>query len=407
MKRFVADVVGAFVEAWAELRVNKLRVLLSLVGVAVAVAALTGVVGLGSIAEQATRESSERASGRPATYFLSVYSTGAEQPDPAAVDAAFRDSVARYSISYAGGVTYTNRSVQFPGGTTDVGTQIVDVPYGEMHRVAMSEGSWFTDADAQRLAPALIVNEAFMALLGSPDLSSHPTVTLRGEQTVTAVVTGIVRTGDYDTYPSMYMLPNDWRLQSGLSGPGTDTPQYEMWLPTESGEEVSSKVQADMRASLGDGVQVDSNRQDYEAFGDSDPLGPIKLIIAGVGVLVLVLGGLGLVNIALVTVRQRIREIGVRRSFGATAPRVFFSVMLESVVGTVVAGAVGVMVAVFVVENPLVQDRIAAGGLADVPPFPVEAALLGLAAATVIGAIAGLLPALVAVRVKVIDAIRY
>ena len=53
--------------------------------------------------------------------------------------------------------------------------------------------------------------------------------------------------------------------------------------------------------------------------------------------LILLLGALGLVNIAMVTVRGRIREIGVRRSFGATAARVFVAVMLESVVATVVA----------------------------------------------------------------------
>ena len=45
---------------------------------------------------------------------------------------------------------------------------------------------------------------------------------------------------------------------------------------------------------------------------------------------VILLGALGLVNIALVTVKQRVREIGIRRSFGATAGRVFFAVMMES-----------------------------------------------------------------------------
>ena len=118
------------------------------------------------------------------------------------------------------------------------------------------------------------------------------------------------------------------------------------------------------------------------------------------------LGALGLVNISLVTVRQRIREIGIRRSFGATASRVFFAVMMESVVATVVAGAVGVFVAVLIVQAPMVRDFVASG-LTDVPAFPVEAALLGLAAAAGVGALAGLLPALVAVRVKVIDAIRF
>ncbi|MET0854000.1 MAG: ABC transporter permease, partial [Microterricola sp.] len=45
--------------------------------------------------------------------------------------------------------------------------------------------------------------------------------------------------------------------------------------------------------------------------------------------------------------------------------------------------------------------------ITDFPPFPAEAALLGMVCATVVGALAGLMPALVAVRVKVIDAIRY
>ena len=75
-------------------------------------------------------------------------------------------------------------------------------------------------------------------------------------------------------------------------------------------------------------------------------------------------------------------------------------------VATVVAGVVGVFLAVLIVQNQFVRDYVASG-LSDVPAFPVEAALIGLGAATAVGALAGLLPALVAVRVKVIDAIRY
>ncbi|HPU03602.1 MAG TPA: ABC transporter permease, partial [Rhodoglobus sp.] len=66
----------------------------------------------------------------------------------------------------------------------------------------------------------------------------------------------------------------------------------------------------------------------------------------------------------------------------------------------------GVVIAVAIVQNPWVRS-VVASGLTDVPPFPIEAAVIGLGAATAVGALAGLLPALVAVRVKVIDAIRY
>lgn len=138
-----------------------------------------------------------------------------------------------------------------------------------------------------------------------------------------------------------------------------------------------------------------------------DPFGPFKLIVTGVSILVLLLGALGLVNISMVTVKQRIREIGIRRSFGATAGRVFFAVMMESVVASAVAGVVGVMIAVLVIQSDLVQSWITSGFPVDLPPFPVEAAIIGIGAATLVGALAGLLPAIVAVRVKVINAIRY
>ena len=156
---------------------------------------------------------------------------------------------------------------------------------------------------------------------------------------------------------------------------------------------------------LGDQFAAEVYRSDYAANG-ADPFESIKLVAGGIALLVLFLGALSLVNISLVTIRQRIREIGIRRSFGATAGRVFFAVMMESVVATLAAGVIGVFLAVLVVRSPIVLAAIAPG-LIDVPAFPVDAALIGLASATAVGALAGLLPALVAVRVKVIDAIRY
>jgi putative ABC transport system permease protein len=64
--------IGSIVEAWSELRIHKTRVLLSLIGVAVAVAALTDVVALGQIAEQSQREQNERWGGRPAMVGLYI-----------------------------------------------------------------------------------------------------------------------------------------------------------------------------------------------------------------------------------------------------------------------------------------------------------------------------------------------
>ncbi|CAN5214560.1 ABC transporter permease [soil metagenome] len=404
----MTGIVGAFVEAWAELRIHRTRVLLSLIGVAVAVAALTSVVGLGAITQHATTENYERQSGRPATLFVSAYNptTGAN-PDARTLSLAFETVTERYSVDWTTRSTYTQVPLDFVEGLTPVDTTVVDVDYGTMHRVQLLTGSWFSADDEQRLAPALVVNETVWKRLGSPDLKAHPTVTIEGSGPVTAVIVGVVPDPPYaEDYATMFMLYDSYMSIATPQQVQALFPQFEAWVPTDIAQDLASLIQRDIAGELGEGWQVDVSRQDYLVYQGEDPLLSIKLLVGGVAVLVLLLGALGLVNISLVTVRQRIREIGIRRSFGATAGRVFFAVMMESVVAAAAAGVVGVFIAVVVVKNPTVVDFIA-GGITDVPAFPIEAALIGLGAATFVGALAGLLPALVAVRVKVIDAIRY
>jgi putative ABC transport system permease protein len=82
--------------------------------------------------------------------------------------------------------------------------------------------------------------------------------------------------------------------------------------------------------------------------------------------------------------------------------------VLESVVATAPAGLAAVALSVAVVRNLPLEQWLGGGvPLADAPGFPVAAAVEGLVAATAVGALAGLVPALIAVRVKVIDAIRF
>lgn len=85
--------------------------------------------------------------------------------------------------------------------------------------------------------------------------------------------------------------------------------------------------------------------------------------------------------------------------------RVFFSVMMESVVATSLAGVVGIAVSVLILRTPAVM-AILTDGMAAAPAFPVSAALVGFAVSVGAGALAGLLPAIVATRARIVDAIR-
>ena len=405
MNRLLSGLVGAVVEAWAELRIHKTRVLLSLIGVAIAVAALTGVVALSAIAQQATAEQFERDGGRPATLQLSVYSRGSDAPDLGAVGSLVQDIRDRYQITWDSPNAYVNSRVQMVDGAADVSLQLVGDDWATMRRVLVQEGGWFTERDADRLAPAIIVNEAMWQRMGQPDLRSHPVVEMMTPKKVTAVVIGVTPARFSEESPSGFMLYEPFIADLDPSQAAMISPQWEFWVPEQLAPELVTSIVSLATSKLGDQYGADVYRSDYAANG-MDPFEPIKLVAGGIALLVLFLGALSLVNISLVTIRQRIREIGIRRSFGATAGRVFFAVMMESVVATLAAGVVGVFLAVLVVRSPFVLQAVAPG-IIDVPAFPVEAALIGLASATAVGALAGLLPAVVAVRVKVIDAIRY
>lgn len=407
--RFSAAVVGTFGEAWGELRTHKLRVVLSLIGIAVAVAALTAVVGLGELQKQATLENSERWGGRIATLRIDTFAEDGSPVDWNAADQRFSAVNERY------GFTHTTRiidgqvqvPVQLPEGVTMIASRQFDPAYPTIHRAKLQDGRWFRDDDTELLAPPVIVSAPLWEKLGSPPLDTHPTLSMTGPYTGTYQIIGVLpKAGEWDQELRIDMLYDSY-LQRVGAVPKEISVAREVWVGGKKASEIGPVLAMDLRAGLPTGVNVTVTRTDTGASPDFEQsFLMMQIITSAISSIVLLLGGLSLVNIQLVAMRQRIREIGVRRSFGASGGRIFASVMMESVVATAVAGVLGIALAVAVVRSPLVMNSLFYG-LQDVPPFPFSAALIGLGAAVLTGALAGLVPAIVATRVRVIDAIRY
>lgn len=416
----MTGIVGAIVEAWDELRIHKLRVLLALIGVACAVTAITSVTAVIAMLKQATQEQTDRQNGRLVSLIVSAYPQDQSAATPADWDTAFDQLLDRYSITYASRDAWLQVPVRFPDGRRPIQIRTVDTDLGTINRIAPTTGRWFTEVDETALAPTLVVNQAFLDSLGQADLSAHPTVEIGDRAPVTATVVGVTRDEWQGAEPTAFVLYDQYHrwigddgsgIQSGGAAPAEGSmaaamnqqvPSVILWVPTDQSAELTARITQDMQ-TVAPGWQVDVQDNYYDNGGLDRAT---RYVGIGVGGLALLLGGLGLVNIALVTVRYRIREIGIRRSFGATSGRVFFGVMLESVVATFVAGLVGVTLSVAIIKN-IPIDRVFGGGIQDMPPFPLSAAVIGMVCATAVGALAGIIPASFAVRVRVIDAIRY
>jgi putative ABC transport system permease protein len=134
----------------------------------------------------------------------------------------------------------------------------------------------------------------------------------------------------------------------------------------------------------------------------------INVVLGFAGVMTLAAGVVGVSNIMLISVRERTKELGVRKALGATPSAIVKMVVAESVVLTTIAGYTGLVAGVSGIEafNAWLLPRLGS----DVPLGPMSVSLFAAAAAgatlVVFGALAGVIPALHAAKIQPVEALR-
>lgn len=135
-------------------------------------------------------------------------------------------------------------------------------------------------------------------------------------------------------------------------------------------------------------------------------IGTLTIFLSSVVAIALVVAGVGVMNIMLVSVTERTKEIGLRKALGATNRDILKQFLLEAVILTGVGGIIGIILgALLSLAVSVLLTKYA--GLAWPFTFPILAAVLGILVSTLVGLVFGLYPARKASKKSPIEALRY
>lgn len=270
----------------------------------------------------------------------------------------------------------------------------------ENYNLTVSQGNFYTQVDEQQRAKvAVLGSKAAQTLFGSSEAGVGKTVEIRSTEFKVVAVLATLEGGfsGIDTN-NMVLIP----IQTGWELVGTEL-VTEITLQANSIDKVNSVKKAVEETLL----ENHKGEKDFTVMTQEDILktvgGILDIItamlsaIAGISLLV---GGIGIMNIMLVSVSERTREIGVRKAVGATQGAILLQFLIESAILTLVAGIVAVSLFSLVVSL-IPKDS----------PIPISlepsVLLLALGFSAVVGIIFGIIPAIGAARKNPIDALRY
>lgn len=132
----------------------------------------------------------------------------------------------------------------------------------------------------------------------------------------------------------------------------------------------------------------------------------LTALLSSVAAVSLVVGGIGIMNIMLVSVTERTKEIGLRKALGATGKNILVQFLLESIFLTLIRGIAGIIIgSMFSFAASLILSEILSVLWNFV--FPVSSAVIGILVSFVIGLIFGIYPARKASLKSPIEALRY
>lgn len=413
--------------AWRGITANKARSALTMLGVLIGVAAVIILVAVGTGASDSVTNTLNSLGTNTLTVtlkgsgggFLGGFGGGSGTSDDstkdngtsirtptltmADADALATSEQAPDIARVAPVVSATSVTATYAGASHSVATTTGSTPsYLIINNDTVAQGRAFSESDYTAHSRVLLVGPTVAKDLAGGDGSRilNQVIRLNGKEfTVIGILTAKGSTGPQDSDDRI--IAPATAVQDHLAGYGNLS---SISVQATSADTVNA-AQAQVESILDARHRTTPDDRDFTVTNSASFLsaassitGIFTLLLGAIASISLLVGGIGVMNIMLVTVTERTREIGIRKAIGAGRSDIIFQFMLEAVMLSVLGGVLGILLGYLVCQVNI------AGFQPVVAPYSVAMAF-GFALA--VGIFFGIYPAMRAASLRPIDALRY
>lgn len=405
------DIFEIIKESAGTLTLNKLRTGLAILGIVIGIGSVIALISLGQASQAAIQQQIQSLGSNLLSITPGSVNTGAVRGAAGGATTLTDDDATAIQTSpdvtdaAAVAPVYSGRG-QVIAGSNNTNTSIIGVTsiYATVSNVSIDTGSFISDADNNGMTKVAVLGPQVASTL-FPDGSSPIGQLIRINNTTFHVIGITVSKGGTG------FLNQDDNIYVPLS-----TAQRELFgvthLTSISVQVKSADLMDDAENQIGYLLlarhKLSSPTQaDFSILSESDILsaatsttGTFTTLLSGVAAISLLVGGIGIMNIMLVTVNERTREIGLRKALGAKKKTITTQFLIEAIMLTFVGGIVGVLIGI----GFSYLYSLLTGSIFVVSPTAI---LLAFIVSAAIGILFGWYPASRAANLQPIEALRY